>query len=79
MNCKTIRHKREAVLREAGGGTQPPRSSQVDDWHFLRTNDGKLQKNGPDDASADGADMMASTRYAVMSWWTAAPTPEPDG
>jgi hypothetical protein len=30
----------------------------------------KMQKDKPDDATADGADMMDSTRYAIMSWYT---------
>lgn len=45
---------------------------EVNNWQYPKTEDGKLQKDVPDDASADGADMMASSRYGIMSWWKAA-------
>lgn len=38
-------------------------------WLYPKAEDGKIQKDEPDDASADGSDMMAATRYLVMSWW----------
>lgn len=49
---------------------------EANNWQYPKTDDGKLQKDDPDDASADGADMMAMTRYAVMGWWASAPAPE---
>jgi hypothetical protein len=46
---------------------------EIDNWQYPKTDDAKVQKDVPDDATADGADMMAATRYMVMSWWKAAP------
>ncbi|MDP9201166.1 MAG: terminase family protein [Gemmatimonadota bacterium] len=46
---------------------------EFDNWQYPKTDDAKVQKDVPDDATADGADMMAATRYMVMSWWKAAP------
>lgn len=40
---------------------------EVDNWLYPKTDDGKAQKDVPDDHSADGADMMAATRYVVMT------------
>lgn len=48
---------------------------EVNNWAYPQTADGKLQKDKPDDATADGSDMMASTRYAVMTWYKSAPQP----
>jgi hypothetical protein len=45
---------------------------EVSNWQFPKTEEGKLTKENPDDATADGADMMACTRYAIMSWWKGA-------
>jgi hypothetical protein len=42
---------------------------EMDNWQYPKTDDGKAQKDDPDDHSADGADMMAQLRYLVMSWW----------
>src|SRR5690606_6512649 len=40
---------------------------------------GEVQAQDPDDATADGADMIAAERYAVMSFWRAAePQEEPE-
>jgi phage terminase large subunit-like protein len=44
---------------------------EITNWRFPKTEDGKLQKDDPDDATADGADMMAALRYMVMTWLSA--------
>src|SRR5690606_37692547 len=41
---------------------------ELNNWSYPQKEDEKLQKDDPDDASADGADMMAALRYLVMSW-----------
>lgn len=42
---------------------------EINNWQYPNDDAGKAQKDNPDDDSADGADMMAMTRYLVMSWW----------
>mgnify|MGYP001614280240 FL=1 len=42
---------------------------EVNNWLYPNDDTGKAQKDVPDDNSADGADMMAMSRYLVMSWW----------
>lgn len=42
---------------------------EIQNWQYPQVKDGKLQKDQPDDATADGADCMAALRYLVMSWW----------
>jgi hypothetical protein len=42
---------------------------EANNWQYPKTDDDKVQKDVPDDQSADGADMMAATRYLVMTWW----------
>jgi hypothetical protein len=46
---------------------------EVNNWQYAKVLDKgvlvRLQEDKPDDATADGADMMDSTRYAVMGWW----------
>jgi phage terminase large subunit-like protein len=42
---------------------------EINNWQYPNDDNGKAQKDNPDDDSADGADMMAMTRYMVMSWW----------
>jgi phage terminase large subunit-like protein len=38
-------------------------------WQYPEMPDGKIQKDDPDDASADGADMMDGTRYLAMTYF----------
>lgn len=45
---------------------------EMNNWAYPKKEDEKQQKDDPDDATADGADMMAALRYLVMSWWSAA-------
>lgn len=42
---------------------------EVNNWQYPKTIDGKIQKDEPDDATADGADCMDATRYVVMTYW----------
>lgn len=52
---------------------------EMTNWAYPKPNEGKAQAQDPDDHTADGADAIASMRYAIMSWWRAAkPAPEPD-
>lgn len=37
-------------------------------WQYPKAIDGKIQKDEPDDASADGADACDGARYLVMTW-----------
>ncbi len=41
---------------------------EMQNWQYPRTPDGKVQKDDPDDNTADGADMMDGLRYLVMQW-----------
>lgn len=41
---------------------------EVANWQYPTAVDGKVQTDDPDDATADGADMMDATRYLVMTW-----------
>lgn len=42
---------------------------EINNWQYPNDDNGKAQKDDPDDHSADGADMMAMIRYLVMFWW----------
>ncbi|MHB2033905.1 MAG: hypothetical protein ACYCVE_11120 [Gemmatimonadaceae bacterium] len=42
---------------------------EIDNWAVPVPKAGHAQDQNPDDDSADGADMIASARYALMSWW----------
>lgn len=41
---------------------------EINNWQYPKMPDGKVQKDDPDDNTADGADMMDATRYGVMTW-----------
>lgn len=41
---------------------------EFNNWQYPKMPDGKVQKDDPDDATADGADMMDGVRYLVMTW-----------
>lgn len=41
---------------------------EANNWQYPKSIEGKVQKDEPDDATADGADMMDETRYLVMEW-----------
>ena len=60
---------------------QPVRGSrwqwEATNWQYPKAADGKVQKDEPDDATADGADMMDETRYLVMEWLGALEEPKP--
>lgn len=58
----------------AGSSGTPMRGSrciwEMDHWAYKTPIEGKVDlKEDPDDHTADGADMMACGRYALMSWW----------
>jgi phage terminase large subunit-like protein len=41
---------------------------EIQNWQYPKMPDGKVQKDDPDDATADGADMMDGFRYLAMTW-----------
>ena len=41
-------------------------------WAYTAPKDEKAQNQSPDDNTADGADMIAAERYALMTWWQGA-------
>lgn len=41
---------------------------ELNNWQYPKTEDGKVQKDDPDDATADGADSCDALRYLVMTW-----------
>lgn len=58
----------------AGSGGIPQRGSrciwEMNHWGYDSPPEGKVDlKENPSDHTADGADMMAAQRYALMSWW----------
>lgn len=42
---------------------------EIDSWAYPVPREGDAQKQDPDDDTADGADAVASMRYALMSAW----------
>lgn len=43
---------------------------EIRHWSYPVLEEGKVDlKQDPDDQTADGADLVASMRYALMSWW----------
>lgn len=42
---------------------------EINNWLYPKNETEAEQKDVPDDNTADGADMMDATRYAIMSWW----------
>jgi hypothetical protein len=64
----TWRHNYNA----ASSGTEMPGSRllwELEHWSYAIPQEGKAQEQDPDDHSADGADLIAADRYAIMSWW----------
>lgn len=51
---------------------------EVKHWKYPTPKEGEAQKQDPDDHTADGADLIAADRYALMSWWRRPKDPEPD-
>src|SRR6185436_3812819 len=45
---------------------------EIDNWAVPLPKEGEAQDQNPDDDTADGADMIASARYALVSWWAPA-------
>ena len=46
---------------------------EIENWSVAVPVEGQAQDEDPDDDTADGADMIASMRYALMSHWRPAP------
>ncbi len=42
---------------------------ELNNWSYPKQKPDREQGDNPDDATADGADMMAALRYLIMSWW----------
>lgn len=42
---------------------------EIEHWSYPIPVEGKTQAQDPDDHTADGADLIAADRYAIMSWW----------
>lgn len=49
---------------------------EVKEWAYPPTVEGDEQDQDPDDASADGADLIAADRYCLMSWWSMTQEPK---
>lgn len=64
----------------ASSNGRPVRGSrfvwEMTNWQYPKAADGKVQKDEPDDATADGADMMDGLRYLAMQWLGPLPVPE---
>ena len=65
--------------KNAASGGHPMMGSrwmwEAANWQYPKAEDGKVQKDEPDDKSADGADAMDGTRYLMMQFFPAdAPT-----
>ena len=61
------------------GGTEMEGSRlawEILHWAYPVPADGKAQDDSPNDHTADGADAIAASRYAIMSWWKGAKIPE---
>ena len=58
--------------RNASSNGRPVRGSRLVwefvNWQYPKSIEGKVVKEEPDDATADGADMMDLLRYLVMEW-----------
>lgn len=72
---RVAREDEHWLLRyNAGSSGTPMRGSrciwELEHWAYPVPPEGKVDlKEDPDDHSADGGDMMAAQRYALMSWW----------
>jgi hypothetical protein len=56
----------------AGAGVEMDGSRliwEIENWAVPVPKEGKAQRQNPDDDTADGADMVASMRYALLSAW----------
>ncbi|MGH9884639.1 MAG: hypothetical protein ACREBE_03875 [bacterium] len=52
---------------------------ESENWSYPKMRPGEAQDENPDDNTADGADMMAQQRYALMSHWRKAKFPKDFG
>ncbi len=51
---------------------------EIENWAVVQPKEGEAQDENPDDDTADGADMIATARYALMSHWRAGVAPVAD-
>lgn len=73
-------HKKDAHWQlgyNAGSAGVPMDESrfiwEIEHWAYPTPKEGKVDlKEDPDDNTADGADCIAASRYALMSWWKGA-------
>lgn len=78
LDHNTLRYRRgikyewRLGMNAASEGT-PQTSSrlmwEIDNWSFPVPKEGQAQDQNPDDHTADGGDMVAAKRYALMSHW----------
>lgn len=69
-------------MNAASEGTLQTKSRlmwEIENWSFPIPKAGEPQDQNPDDDTADGSDMIAASRYALMSHWTAAGVPKDYG
>lgn len=52
---------------------------EANNWQYPELPDGKVQTDDPDDATADGADMMDGTRYMCLTIYGEIDEPQPLG
>ena len=86
LDRNTLRFRRDVAVGEpwmyamnAGSpGTEKIGSRlvwEMDNWAVPLPKEGEAQDQNPDDDTADGGDMVASMRYALMSHWRPAKAP----
>lgn len=77
LNEPALRHwKLGWNVAQAGVETEGSRLWwEAKHWSYAVPVEGKAQDQDPDDHTADGADLIAADRYALMSWWRAAKKP----
>lgn len=52
---------------------------EIQSWAYpIARDEDQVQKDDPDDRTADGADMMAALRYLVMTWWNPPKAEKPE-
>jgi hypothetical protein len=75
-------HKWLLGANASQAGTETCRSRlmwEIDNWAVPVPKEGEAQDDNPDDDTADGADLIAASRYALMSHLRKAKEPEDPG
>jgi hypothetical protein len=73
LDANTLLFRRDLGANAAGEGVLAHGSRflwEVVNWAVPIPKEGKSQRQNPDDDTADGADLIASARYALMSAWS---------